>query len=103
MKVCSLLSAATASSLSDVTYGSTQNKHLMTGYDQCTYKNAHSAPDPVNIFDLEVSVLTVANCYQQESSAIGPGKPVAGIGRRAFGYGIGIVVDAAGKCIEVAV
>lgn len=98
--VCSLLTAAMASSINEVTYGSTKSQSPTSGYDTCTYKNMGS-PDPINIQDLTVSVLSISGCWSSLQQADGPGTNVAGVGDAAFGYGIGIDVKDGNRCLEV--
>jgi hypothetical protein len=99
--VCSLLSSAQASSINKVTYGATKPLHIQSGYDQCTYTNTGKHASPVDIQNLTVQVISVPDCYGHLKSAEGPGKPVAGVGDAAFGYGIGIIVQAGDRCVEV--
>ena len=99
--VCSLLSPSQASSINNVTYGATKPTHIQSGYDQCTYTNTGKHASPVDIQNLTVQVISLPGCYGQLKSAEGPGKPVAGVGDAAFGYGIGIVVQTGDRCVEV--
>jgi hypothetical protein len=99
--VCSLLSPAQASSINNVTYGATKPTHIQSGYDQCAYTNTGKHASPVDIQNLTVQVISLPGCYGQLKSAEGPGQPVAGVGDAAFGYGIGIVVQAGDRCVEV--
>jgi len=98
--VCSLLSAAQASSANNVTYGATKSQSPTSGYDTCTYKNMGAA-DPVNIQDLTVSVLSISGCWSSLQQADGPGTTIAGLGDAAFGYGIGVDVKDGNRCVEV--
>jgi hypothetical protein len=100
--VCSLLTAAQASSLNNVTYGATTARHVANGWDECSYKN-NGSKDPVDIQDLKVSVITIAGCFDQLKAATGAtgDKPVSGVGDKALGYSIGLLVQAGSKCVEV--
>jgi len=98
--VCSLLSAAQASTANAVTYGATKSQSPASGYDTCTYKNTGAA-DPVNIQDLTVSVLSISGCWSSLQQADGPGTNIAGPGDAAFGYGIGVDIKDGNRCVEV--
>lgn len=50
---------------------------------------------------LTVSVITLSGCYAQLRQTDGPGTAVPGIGDAAFGYHIGLIVNAGGRCIDV--
>lgn len=99
--VCSLLSAAKASSLNKVTYGAATAKHVEAGYDTCTYANTGKEVDPIDIQALTVDVISLAGCYDELEQADGPGTKVPGIGDAAFGYQIGIDVKDGDRCVEV--
>jgi hypothetical protein len=99
--VCSLMSSAQASAINHVTYGATKLQHVEAGYDICTYANTGKHADPVDIQQLTVTVTTLSGCYGQMQQADGPGTAVAGVGDKAFGYQIGIVVDDGGRCVDV--
>ena len=102
VNVCALLSASQASTLNNVPYSGSTPQHVQAGYDTCTYKNAGSAPDPVNIQDLTVTVISIAGCWSGLESAEGPGTPVSGVGDAAFGYSVGIDVKIGGDhCVDV--
>lgn len=98
--VCSLLTAAQASSINKVTYGAGAPKRLAANYDECTYPNKGSA-DPVDIQALDVDVLTFGACWAGLQTADGPGTPVSGLGDAAFGYEIGLDVHAGSRCIAI--
>ena len=98
--VCGLLTSAQASSINGVTYGATTPQQLAKGYDSCTYKN-NGSKNPVDIQDLTVQVISLAECYTQLQQADGPGTPVSGVGDAAFGYGIGIIVKLGSRCLDV--
>jgi hypothetical protein len=98
--VCSLLTAAQASSLNNVTYSSATPGSPASYYKTCTYKNTGSS-DPVDIQDLTVTVLTAAGCWSALQQADGPGKPVSGVGDSAFGTGIGLDVKTGSTCLTV--
>ena len=99
--VCSLMSAAQASAINQVTYGATKSQHVATDYDTCTYANTGQHADPVDIQDLTVTITSLQNCYAQLQQADGPGTSVQGIGDAAFGYRIGLVVKDGARCIDV--
>jgi hypothetical protein len=99
--VCSLMSAAQASAINQVTYGATKSQHVMTDYDTCTYANTGQHTDPVDIQPLTVTITSLQNCYAQLQQADGPGTSVQGIGDLAFGYSIGLVVKDGARCIDV--
>ncbi len=100
--VCSLLTAAQASSQNEVTYGATTPRHVMDGWDECSYQNtAHQ--DGADIYPLQVAVLSVADCFTQLKSTLGGGSgtSVSGVGDQALGYSIGLLVQSGSNCIEV--
>ncbi len=99
--VCSLLSATQASTINNVPYSGATPQHIQAGYDSCTYKNAGSAPDPIDIQNLTVTLIAIGGCWTGLQSADGPGTPVTGIGDAAFGYMIGIDVKLGDRCLEV--
>jgi hypothetical protein len=99
--VCSLLSSAQASSANSVTYGAAVPKHLAAGYDACTYTNTGKHPDPIDIQNLTVSVISLPGCYDQLKSTNGPGKTITGVGDAAFGYEIGMLVNDNGRCVQI--
>jgi hypothetical protein len=101
INVCSLLSAAQASSLNGVPYGATTPAHVQSGFDTCTYTNTGKAADPVDIQDLMTQVVALSGCYADLKQNEGPGTSVSGVGDEAFGYGIGIVVKVGARCISV--
>jgi hypothetical protein len=98
--VCSLLTAAQASALNNVTYSSATPGSEGGYFQTCTYKNAGSA-DPVDIQDLTVELATASGCWAQLESADGPGQPISGLGQAAFGYQIGIYVEAGSRCLGI--
>ena len=98
--VCSLLTAAQASSINQVTYGAGTPQQMAANYDDCTYPNKGSA-DPVDIQALNVDVLSYAGCWAGLQSADGPGTPVSGVGDAAFGDSIGLDVHAGSRCIVI--
>jgi hypothetical protein len=98
--VCSLLTAAQASSINGVTYGAGTPQHFETGLDVCDYKNNGSA-NPIDIQDLTTQVVSLPGCYTQLQEANGPGVNVPGVGDDAFGFEIGIDVKLGNRCIEV--
>lgn len=102
--VCALLSAAEASAPGGIWYGSATPKHVANGWDQCLYANTGHA-DPVDIQELKVSVVSIPNCFENLKSvredANGDTTAVPGIGERAFGYRIGLVVQTGSRCVEV--
>lgn len=99
--VCSLMSAAQASSINHVTYGTTKAQHVEAGFDVCTYTNTGKHASPIDIQDLSVKVISISGCYAQLNDAQGPGKKVTGVGDAAFGYEIGIVVESGNTCIDI--
>jgi hypothetical protein len=99
-KICSLLSAAQASTINKVTYGPGQPKQLASYWGQCSYPNKGSV-DPVDIQHLDVSVITMAGCWDSLKTSDGPGTPVSGIGDEAFGYEIGLVVRTGSSCVTI--
>ncbi|HEX4831610.1 MAG TPA: hypothetical protein VH478_11020 [Trebonia sp.] len=101
VNVCSLMTSAQASAANNVTYGAATPQHVQQGYDTCTYANTGQHPDPVDIQQLTVSVISLAGCYDQLRQAEGPGTSVTGVGDAAFGYQIGIVVKQGGTCVEI--
>jgi hypothetical protein len=100
VNVCSLLSSAQASSINQVTYGAATDKEVTSNWNQCTYTNKGSA-DPVDIQNLEVSVINIAGCFDSFKSSDGPGTPVSGIGDEAFGYEIGFDVREGNACVTI--
>jgi hypothetical protein len=98
--VCSLLTAAQATSLNNVTYSAATPGSPASYYKTCTYKNTGS-PDPVDIQDLTVAVITASGCWSGLQAADGPGKPVSGLGDPAIGTGIGIDVEVGSKCLTI--
>lgn len=98
--VCALLPAAQASSINSVTYDSSQSKSVASGYDTCTYHNSGSV-DPIDIQNLDVSLLSLSGCWTSLQTADGPGTNVDGIGDAAFGYSIGIDVKVGDRCLEI--
>lgn len=101
LNVCSLMTSAQASSINSVTYGAATPKHVTTNYDTCTYTNTGTHASPVDIQDLTVMVISGSSCYNTLEQADGPGVKVSGIGDEAFGYQIGIIVKAGGRCLDV--
>ena len=99
--VCSLMSSAQATAINHVTYGAATPQHVEAGWDTCTYANTGQHADPVDIQRLTVSVIALADCYQQLKQTEGPGTPVAGIGDAAFGHQIGLTVNDGGRCIDI--
>ncbi len=99
--VCSFMTSAQASAINQVTYGAATPKHVQSGFDVCTYKNTGKHVSPIDIQNLDVTVVSIPDCYAQLKSADGPGKPVSGVGDEAFGYSIGIVVRVGSSCLEV--
>ncbi len=97
---CSLLTAAQATALNNVTYSSATSSTPYSGSSTCTYKNSGSA-DPVDIQDLTVSVLSVPGCWSGLQSAEGPGKAISGIGDAAFGFQIGIDIEVGSRCVTI--
>jgi hypothetical protein len=83
-----------------VTYSSATPGHPTSGYDTCAYNNTGS-PDPVDIQDLTVSVLSIPGCWAALESAEGPGKPISGVGDTAFGYQIGIDIKLGSRCVTI--
>lgn len=98
VSVCSLLSSAQATKLNKVTYGAATPGHLASGYDTCTYKN-NGSPDPINIQDLTVTVVSLPGCWTSLQSADGPGKAIPGVGDAAFGTEIGLDVEVGSRCV----
>jgi hypothetical protein len=98
--VCSLLTAAQATSLNNVTYTATTPGHAANGYDTCTYKNGGS-PNPVDIQDLTVTVLSIGGCWPALQSSDGPGKALSGLGDAAFGAEIGIDIKVGSRCVTI--
>lgn len=98
--VCGLLSAAEASRLNNVHYGATSPRHVATGFDECTYDNTGNAPDPVDIQNLHVKVITLPDCFAQLGSTDG-GHHVAGVGDDALGYSIGLLVKTGSSCVDI--
>jgi hypothetical protein len=99
--VCSLLSASRASAINGVTYGAAKQQHPQAGFDVCNYANTGQHADPVDIQQLTVQVITIADCYPQLKQTEGPGVNVTGVGDAAFGYKIGIVVKDGDRCVDV--
>ena len=99
--VCSLLSASQASAINGVTYGAAKPQHPQAGFDVCNYANTGKHADPVDIQQLTVQVITIADCYPELKQTEGPGVNVTGVGDAAFGYKIGIVVKDGGRCVGV--
>jgi hypothetical protein len=97
---CSLLTAAQATSLNNVTYTAASPGHPANGYDTCTYKNGGS-PNPVDIQDLNVAVLSIPGCWSALQSSDGPGKALSGVGDAAFGASIGIDIKVGSRCITI--
>lgn len=95
------MTSAQASAINHVTYGAATPKQVAAGWDQCTYANTGQHSDPVDIQPLEISVLTIPNCWADLHSADGGGTSVPGIGDAAFGYQIGLAVQSGSRCIEV--
>jgi outer membrane murein-binding lipoprotein Lpp len=100
LDVCSLMSAAQASSINGVTYGAGTPHHIENGWDICEYKNNGSV-DPVDIQPLTTEVLSVPNCYSLLEDADGAGPAVSGVGTEAFGYSIGLVAEFGSRCVGV--
>ena len=98
--MCSLLTAAQASSINQVTYGAGTPQQIAANYDDCTYPNKGSA-DPVDIQALSVDVLSYTGSWAGPQSADGPGTPVSGVGDAAFGDSIGLDVHAGSRCIVI--
>jgi hypothetical protein len=99
--VCSFMTSAQASAINQVTYGTATAQHAQDGYDGCTYANTGTHADPIDIQELDVTVINFSNCYADLSKTEGPGKSISGLGDQAFGYQIGIVVDVKGTCLEI--
>jgi hypothetical protein len=100
VNVCSLMTSAQASSINGVTYGAATPQHFETGLDTCDYKN-NGSPDPIDIQDLTITVMSLPGCYSQLESADGPGTKVTGVGDDAFGDEIGMDVKVGNRCVEV--
>jgi hypothetical protein len=98
--VCSLMTPAQASAINGVTYGAATPQHFETGLDTCDYKN-NGSPDPIDIQDLTVTVISLSGCYAQLQGSEGPGTKVTGVGDDAFGYEIGIDVKVGNTCLTV--
>jgi hypothetical protein len=101
LDVCALMTSAQASSINAVTYGASTPAHPENGFDTCTYKNTGKHVSPVDIQDLTVYVISLSGCYSQLEQTDGPGTKVSGVGDAAFGFGIGIIVEAGDRCVEV--
>jgi hypothetical protein len=100
VSVCSLLTAAQASKLNKVTYSSATPGHLANGFDTCKYKN-NGSPDPINIQDLTVTVVSLPGCWSSLQSADGPGKSLPGLGDAAFGTEIGADIEVGSRCVTL--
>jgi hypothetical protein len=98
--VCALLTAGQATKLNKVTYSTATPAHPTNGYDTCTYKNTGS-PDPIDIQNLTVTVLSIPGCWTALQSADGPGKAVSGIGDAAFGAQIGLDIKVGSRCVTI--
>jgi hypothetical protein len=101
LDVCSLLSASQASAINGVTYGATTQQHPEAGFDMCNYANTGKHANPVDIQQLTVQVITIADCYSELKQTEGPGVNVTGVGDAAFGYQIGIEVKDGSRCVGV--
>lgn len=102
--VCSLMTPAQASSINNVTYDSSRSKTPATGFDVCTYHNSGKAVSPVDIQDLDVTVISMSGCWAQLQSAAaqaGGVTNVAGVGDAAFGTGIGLDVKVGDRCLTI--
>jgi hypothetical protein len=100
VSACSLLTAGQATKLNKVTYSSATPAHPTNGYDTCTYKNTGS-PDPVDIQNLTVTVVSIPGCWTGLQSADGPGKALSGVGDAAFGAQIGIDIKVGSRCVTI--
>jgi hypothetical protein len=100
VNVCSLLTAAQASAINKVTYGTGTPKQLAAGWTECNYPNKGSA-DPVDIQALNVGVQTFAGCWAAIQQADGPGTAVTGFGDAAFGYEIGFDLHVGSTCVTI--
>ena len=98
--VCSLLSAAQASSVNKVTYGPGVPKQVTNNWNSCEYPNKGSA-DPVDIQRLDVSVIRIDGCWDQLKQADGPGTAITGVGDAAFGTQIGLDVKSGSACVTI--
>jgi hypothetical protein len=98
--VCSLMTAAQATALNKVTYGASTAASPASYYKTCTYKNMGST-DPIDIQALTVSVISFPGCWSELQKADGPGKPVSGVGKAAFGTEIGMDIEAGARCVEI--
>jgi hypothetical protein len=98
---CSLLTVAQASSLNDITYTSAKAQSPTNGYNICIYHNSGKHPDPVDIQDLTVTVLSIGDCWAGLQQADGPGTKLSGVGDEAFGAEIGIDVKSGNRCLTV--
>lgn len=98
--VCSLMTAAQASSINAVKYGTATSASPANGFDTCTYKNM-GGTDPVDIQDLTVTVISLAGCWPQVQQSDGPGTSISGLGDAAFGHSIGIDVKVGDRCLTV--
>lgn len=98
--VCSLLTAAQATTLNKVTYSSTTPASPAGGMGTCTYKNTGSA-DPIDIQDLTVTVVSMPACWSELKSADGPGTAISGVGDAAFGAQIGIDFEVGSRCVTI--
>jgi hypothetical protein len=83
-----------------VTYRSAKPGHLATGFDTCDYKNGGS-PDPIDIQDLTVTVVSLPGCWTSLQSADGPGKALSGLGDAAFGTEIGTDIEVGSRCVTL--